>query len=457
MLVIPTDLWDREEARTALSVRDIQAVFRYFRRHTGASQTTVGALVSLSQPDVSDIERGRRLVQNVDVLRRIATGLKIPGALLGLGEATLPAADHAPSVPTRVPDVAQHAQEDDVRRRELLAGAIGTALITSAPTAASAAEAPASTLEDALFEPHDGRPVSLSRLSAALAVARTDFANAHYTRLGRELPALITAAEATRDAVTGHAREQAHVTLARAYVLATELAIKQHADIAWATADRALTAARASGAPLPISEAARVLAITMRRSGRPQAAVDLLARTAVTLGADERTSAPGTLAARTCLLLTAAYTAATGHDGTNALSLLDEAEETAQRLPAPSQQPPAAFSTIQAGPVACTLYRIGTYNALGSPHLGVRHAQRINPTRLPSAERRGRYWTDTARMWHHLGDHHRTYQALRAIEHEAPEEAQRPSVQALTTDLLYTSQHLPGLKEFASRTGALPN
>jgi hypothetical protein len=73
---------------------------------------------------------------------------------------------------------------------------------------------------------------------------------------------------------------------------------------------------------------------------------------------------------------------------------------------------------------------------------------------FPTAERQARYWTDVARMWAQIGDHHRTYTALRAVDQVAPEEARRPSVQALTADLLYTSASLPKLREFAARTGA---
>jgi tetratricopeptide (TPR) repeat protein/transcriptional regulator with XRE-family HTH domain len=83
-LEIPDGLWDRPVARDALHRRDMSAVFTHFRRYTGASQTVLGSLVGLSQSDVSDIERGLRLVQSADVLRRCAEGLRIPGHLLGL-------------------------------------------------------------------------------------------------------------------------------------------------------------------------------------------------------------------------------------------------------------------------------------------------------------------------------------------------------------------------------------
>ncbi|MFE1989730.1 hypothetical protein [Streptomyces mirabilis] len=58
-------------------------------------------------------------------------------------------------------------------------------------------------------------------------------------------------------------------------------------------------------------------------------------------------------------------------------------------------------------------------------------------------------------MWHQLNNPRATYAALRGIEHQAPEEACRPAVRALTADLVYGSVALPGLKEYAVRTGAV--
>ncbi|MFI0813813.1 helix-turn-helix domain-containing protein [Streptomyces echinatus] len=83
-LTVPEGLWQRPEIAQALVRRDAGALFRFFRQHTGASQTQVGSLTGLSQSDVSAFERHLRQATSLDVLGRIATGLSIPGALLGL-------------------------------------------------------------------------------------------------------------------------------------------------------------------------------------------------------------------------------------------------------------------------------------------------------------------------------------------------------------------------------------
>lgn len=71
-------LWDHPGLRAALAAEDWGAVLRVYRRLSGLSQTKVGELVGLVQPDVSDIERGRRRVTSSEVRQRIASGLGAP-------------------------------------------------------------------------------------------------------------------------------------------------------------------------------------------------------------------------------------------------------------------------------------------------------------------------------------------------------------------------------------------
>ncbi|MGQ4453205.1 helix-turn-helix domain-containing protein [[Kitasatospora] papulosa] len=440
-------------------------MIKHFRQYTGASQTTVGSLAGLAQSDVSAIERGIRQVQSVDVLTRIAEGLAIPLSLLGLadeiGSAGHPARRKAPVPQLTAAKVTKAELEDDVRRRELMTGALGlgASLIAGAGSDAAAAEPaahnPAAAMERSLFEPVTGSPTSQGELADGLATARGLFSGARYAALGRALPALIATAEATRDAAAGRTRERAQAAVARAYVLATELAVKQHSEAAWATADRALIAARASGDPRPISDAARVLAITMRRAGRNSAAVDFLARTAASMVVEKGGPQADTLAARACLLMTAAYTAASGGRRSTALDLLQEAEETAGRIPVDQSGKPAGLFTISASSAEVSMYRISSLTVLGTPDDAVPYVRRVDPRQLANTERVARYLTDTARMWHQLGDGRRTFSALRAIEHTAPEEVQRPAIRTLTADLLYTPGSLPGLRAFAVRTGAV--
>jgi hypothetical protein len=54
------------------------------------------------------------------------------------------------------------------------------------------------------------------------------------------------------------------------------------------------------------------------------------------------------------------------------------------------------------------------------------------------------------------GDYGQALEQLLAVEAAAPQEAARPSLRALTGELLTQRPHLAGLRDFAARTGAAP-
>ncbi|MFF4921224.1 helix-turn-helix domain-containing protein [Kitasatospora sp. NPDC001261] len=419
--------------------RQLGTAIRSARCAQRMTQAQLGQACGYSASAISRVEAGllRPADHSLAVIVQVL-GLQLDALSLG-GAATL-ARDVTPD------------QEDVMLRRQLLVAGMAAAGASALPATATAAARPdASTrIVGALYEPTASVPVSLQELGRALAAARSQFTAARYEDLGAALPGLLSTAQATRDASAGRAREDAHAYVARAWVLATELALKGHSDVAWPAADRALAAAQASGDPVVQGEAARVLAITMRRAGRPAAAVDLLRRTAGSLG-----QGPGdtSRAVAATLLMTAAYTAACGHRRTDALDLMAGAEDAVGRLADATTRPRSQLFTVDATTAQADLYWIGVHTALGTPDEGVPYAARITPGRLPTAERRARYGTDCARMWHHLGDHRRTFAALTFTEQVAPEEVRRPALRALTADLLYAPMTVAGVSELAARTG----
>ncbi|MER8119077.1 helix-turn-helix transcriptional regulator [Streptomyces sp. NPDC094031] len=421
---------------------DLGKIFRSARHALDLTQGEVGQAVGYSASAISRIERNKMRV-DLETRLCLARVLHIPPERVS----GFPAPTH-PVIATVVSEPMPN--EEDVMRRRTLLGALAAGASTVAVGTGTAQAQPAAglNLDDMLFRLPDAEPVPLRVVASGTAAAREMFTAARYSDLQGALPALLSAAEATRDAATGRARQQASAVLARAYVLAAELAAKQHSDTAWVAADRALAAARASGMPIPIGEASRVLAITMRRSGRCSYAVRLLTHEAGQLDpAEARTGA-----VRTSLLLTAAYSAAAGGDRTTALALLDEADETLERHP----QAPGGLFTVDATRVQAAVYRIGVHTTLGTPDEGVQIAQDLDINLMPTAERRARAWTDTARMWHALGNGPQTFAALRRVEQEAAQEVRRPALRALTSNLLYGPARVPGLREFALRTGAVP-
>ncbi|MFI1182510.1 helix-turn-helix domain-containing protein [Streptomyces sp. NPDC020799] len=446
-------------AMTAPPGLDLGALMRSRRgaRRPKMTQEALAAALGYSKSWVCRVEGGQ-IVPQIETLLHIAAVLDIPPDELitvahpperdpvrdpqspessGMAPATVTAGDH-------------ELQEDAVRRRGFLTGAagLGAVMVTGPATAAVRPSAdPTDALEAGLFRPPTVGPVSLGQLDQALHRARADFRHARYQALGTELPVLLAAADATRDHLTGYAKERACALAAYAYSLAGELASKQHSEAVWVAADRALAAARASGQPAPLGEAARMLSVAMRRAGRHHQAADLLVHTDRQLADDSTEQAR---AVRAAMLLTCGYTVAHYGDRTAALNMVDEAETIGQRI---VYGPGLEQVTIQATREQCASFRLSVFNKLGTPDEAVPVVRCANPNRFPTAERRARFHTDAARMWHQIGNDTRTFAALRAVEHEAPEEARRPSVKALTTDLLYSSTHLPGLREFAARTG----
>jgi len=74
--------WDRPEMRAALGARDITRIYRLLQK-IGFSQQKIAALTGQSQPEVSAIIHGRK-VMAYDVLARIAEGLGVPRGYMGL-------------------------------------------------------------------------------------------------------------------------------------------------------------------------------------------------------------------------------------------------------------------------------------------------------------------------------------------------------------------------------------
>ena len=74
--------WDEPTMRKALAVRDITVVFRLLQK-LGYSQQRIAAMTGQSQPEVSAIIHGRK-VMAYDVLSRICDGLGAPRGYMGL-------------------------------------------------------------------------------------------------------------------------------------------------------------------------------------------------------------------------------------------------------------------------------------------------------------------------------------------------------------------------------------
>ncbi|UQA97480.1 helix-turn-helix domain-containing protein [Streptomyces halobius] len=323
---------------------------------------------------------------------------------------------------------------DDVRRRKLLTLTLGAGAAAVLPSSAAADSK--DVVERSLFRLPEARPVSRESLAAALTASRSLFHDAQYAELGRALPALISRSLAS----------MAHDVAARSYVLLAQLAIKNYQGYSWIASDRARAQAEKAGNPVVMGEAAHAMAITMRRGGEYEAAIDHLQQAAGRLGA-----APDQLAMEGTLLLTAGYSAAQAGWRSPAMDFMGEAEETASRRETTAQKLyiPGVFGLDQT-----RVFRVSVHQALGEADQALNYASKIDARRLPNAERRGRMCMDVARVRRDVGEPERAFYALRAMEQYAPEEASRPKVRAVTSELLTMNGEIPGLRRFAQRTGA---
>ncbi|MDQ4092776.1 MAG: helix-turn-helix domain-containing protein, partial [Actinomycetota bacterium] len=100
-------------ARRALAERDITSVYRLLTQ-ADINQRQIAQMIGQSQSEVSEVLKGRR-VMAYDVLVRIAQGLDIPRAWMGLA--------YDDSAESAGPAVGEEVVDEDMRRRALLAAA----------------------------------------------------------------------------------------------------------------------------------------------------------------------------------------------------------------------------------------------------------------------------------------------------------------------------------------------
>lgn len=439
----------------AVAGGDLGTVVRLARQARGLSQTELGVVCGYSHSQISRMETGARSIRDVTVLRGLATALGIPPRCLGLAD------DHDRRIGrvgeagralglTAVPETPA-AEGDDVRRRALLTGIAGLAAFGPTASSASPSSSPMVELHRALLYPlGQVEPLGLEAFQTTMRHAYRQFTLGAYTELGRLLPRLLDTAHATATAHTDSRQHgQAHALLAATYDLATQLAIKlDHDGLAYLTADRARTAAGVSGSSLAEAASARMMAIVVRRAGYAAEAQDLILRAANQLDRDSG-ARPAERAMMAALYSTAAYTAAQAGDRARAVELISDAERAAVEVaPGGDMVVGWGVTPLFTRPQA-RLYQVGIHYSLGDAGRAIEIARGIQPMRLPTPERQGRYWIDVARAFNQWGKADRCFQALVSAYRVAPSEVRdRPRVQTLVRGLLNRT-NISGLREFA--------
>jgi transcriptional regulator with XRE-family HTH domain len=174
-------MWMRGEMQDAVGRRDIKAVYKLLQRF-GFSQQRIAALTGQSQPEVSAIMRGRR-VMSYEVLIRVADGLGIPRGLAGLASCQCPAclavreptpADDRTSGSSGIRDDGWVGCDTDQLAFSTAAGIVEVPLLATRPL-------PSGELRQYLGRDHVIGVITMvdlsrSRLPASLGVQRTGLA-----------------------------------------------------------------------------------------------------------------------------------------------------------------------------------------------------------------------------------------------------------------------------------------
>jgi transcriptional regulator with XRE-family HTH domain len=431
------------------------------RAAQGLTLAELGRRTGYSASQISRYERGITPLTDITVLRRFADILRIPPQHLGLNPpASAGPVRHAGFAERLTPGahgntVGHERQwedgEDPVRRRDMLTGTAalaGTAALSSISTARPRTTV---TLQDVLYGKTEAAPVRLPELRRSITATRSNFQAARYDKVTSALPVLLAVAQATRYAASTADHGDACTLLADASLLAADFAVKINDDpLSWMTAGRALEAALTGNDPLAVADARRAVATAMRRAGHPGRACDLLIRACRDLEHEDGSN-PDAVAMYGTLLSVAAYTAATAGNRGAAQDYITEAAAAASRIG------PHGSSRIPAfGLAGVTLYQVSIAQVLGDNGTAIEHAKKLRTADIPTRERQGRYWVDVARAYYQWGKPRGTYAALLAAGRAAPAEVRyRPPVHRMTQALLSSpaGNTLPGLREFAHRTG----
>lgn len=81
---LPAELLASAEWQEACRSRDFARIFRLVKVKAGIYPSRVAALCGMTPSRVGEIMAGRRGLAHIDVIERVADGLRIPGAMLGL-------------------------------------------------------------------------------------------------------------------------------------------------------------------------------------------------------------------------------------------------------------------------------------------------------------------------------------------------------------------------------------
>ncbi len=237
---------------------------------------------------------------------------------------------------------------------------------------------------------------------------------AQYMALGALLPDLLTDSIVLARSAPDNERRAAHKLLTHVYLLAQRFAFCVTAPaLATRCTDRALLAADQADDPELLALAGWASAMTSLAAGEPGEASE------IALCAKEHlpvATTPRSAALRGSLMLFAAIGAARARQPADAWRYWDEAATIAGRLPHGYQHPHTQFSDANVA-----VYGVVLDVETGNATVATDRAASLDPSEIPSTNRRAQHFIDVARSHHQAGDGARVLPALLASIAESRE------------------------------------
>jgi transcriptional regulator with XRE-family HTH domain len=378
----------------------------------------VAGLVGRSESWLSQVERGVRRIDSHAVLKRLAAVLRVEVDDLtgswsgGLEPLYKPAAQ--------------------IEQAMMGYAALGVSISKSPP----------------------GSGGSLEHLQAMARSAYEGYQATKYDDTGRVLPALIRAAEAaSRAAGVG----DPIMCALRVLVYDTAAALLNRVGepaLAWAAAERALSAAEQSGEPARIALCAWRVSYVITSRGHPAQALELAMSAATALESGMRQPSPYSLSVYGALHLAAANAAAALCDRAGVARLLAKARDIAHRIGNRNHMR-TAF-----GHVNVSIHAVTAALQLGDPRMAIETGEGLQLTSLPAGltGRRTQLSLDLARAYAMRKQDAAAVNMLLAAERLSPQLAR---YDAGTRDVLTTMmrrEHRPStpeLRPLAQRAGVI--
>ncbi|MDU0289205.1 helix-turn-helix domain-containing protein [Saccharothrix longispora] len=430
--------------REAFETRNIGQIFRAYRQAQSPTvpQATLAEWLDLTQGRVSELERSRRPMNDLERLERWCNALHVPHHLRwfngGIREVhdvqELYASRTVDPSPAYTPNQSW-APVEQAAPQQLDIVHVGIPRLRRSL--------------DILDIPDDGPTRSLAELRTAVTLMNEHRLEARYGELVRHLPGLLGELSRARQLPTTADRRQVATLLTLALRAADGVAYKyRYFDLSARLIDLMRTTAQEADDPLLPAAVSYVRTETFFASG------DLhTAARALELAADQiptrALKQASTAAAFGALHMRAAVVAARAGKADIAADHLLTARHAAHAAPE------AIYLGTAFGPASLRIHELAVAAELRDP-AGIQRAATWHPPAALPAERRSHYYIDLARAQLDLGHHEEAHFCLQTARQAAPEHTRaHPQVRQALSVLLRTHPTLSSdLLDLAAWAGA---